>query len=312
MTLNDGQTKSIYKPVNITVIKSPVEIEYDLTNPFNVNYNPYEIVIDTSWLFCESNGEYLGDENDFDFSCNKLYYKNTPDKSVQYSSGFCCSCPISTIFFGTSSSNIRGSCGIFSPSRTAHCMRYHPTWYTGYKLGKSKAKYNITLTIETMNSSGETTKSSVSLNESYLTYSDKDLILRATITNPNVQVEGIDTLQGQTFLKPTTGQSNTSSNWLKVESSMISQNGSECNKIGVSMETFHNQHDKCQVSKNSCLKNQVHNLIEQDKQRKSSGKSFKYILNSEYTGAVSIKNEQGNDYSHYLKKKFDGKHMTEI
>ena len=167
ITFNDGETKNAYVPINITITKSPVEIDYELTNPFAVNYNPYEVVIDTSWMFCESNGEYLGDENDFDYSCNKLYHKNDSSEAVPYSSGFCCSCPMSTIFFGSSSTSIRGGCSIFSSSRTAHCMRYHPTWYTGYTIGKSKAKYSITINTEKLNASGETIKSTTSLNESY-------------------------------------------------------------------------------------------------------------------------------------------------
>jgi len=67
---------------------------------------------------------------------------------------------------------------------------------------------------------------------------------------------------------------------------MLSHNGSECDKIGVSMETFHNQNNKCQVVKNNCLKNQIHSLISEDHQRKAKGTNFKYVLDSKYFGTT--------------------------
>jgi hypothetical protein len=145
LQLETGEYKTLATQLNITLSKSKVQLYYELSIPTLYNYHAHEILIDTSWLFCD--GEtYAGDENPSAKSCNQLY--TAQKQKVPYSQGFCCSCPWTTTYFGLTSGVSRPDCALFSSSRTGHCMRHDGRWYNGFTVGKNEAVYNVTLTVD--------------------------------------------------------------------------------------------------------------------------------------------------------------------
>lgn len=148
----NGELKELESQVNITLTKSPVIIEYNLFNPVRYNYHPHEIVLDSSWIFCDGESN-LGDENPIGSSCNELY--DETGNKIKFSSGFCCNCPLATTVFGVTYGVKRGRCELFSSMKTVHCMRNDRSWYNGFQVGHNMAVYNITVYVDGVDQHGQ-------------------------------------------------------------------------------------------------------------------------------------------------------------
>jgi hypothetical protein len=144
------------------------------------------------------------------------------------------------------------------------------------------------------------------LDESNSTVNNKELILTANIINANNKVDGVSDLESQVLLAPEGGFENSNGDWLLVNKNVISHNGTECDKIGVSMDTFYNQSNKCGARKGSCLKNQIYDLLKEDSQRKDKGQYLKYVADKAYN-RIAVK---GNNS--FLTAEFEGKHMSQV
>ena len=62
---------------------------------------------------------------------------------VDYSGGFCCSCPVMTVFTGIQEGLHRGNCGLLSSDETAHCLDFSDTLFAGYSIGDYYYDYDI-------------------------------------------------------------------------------------------------------------------------------------------------------------------------
>lgn len=144
------------------------------------------------------------------------------------------------------------------------------------------------------------------LSEANSSVNDQELILRANIVNANSKADGVSDLEGQVLLAPEGGFENDKGDWLLVNKNVISHNGTECDKIGVSMVTFYNQANKCGARKGSCLKNQIYDLLKSDSQRKAKGQNLKYLADKAYN-RIAVK---GNNS--FLTTEFRGKHMSQV
>ena len=56
-----------------------------------------------------------------------------------------------------------------------------------------------------------------------------------------------------------------------ISKELVTLDGSECDKIGVSYEAFQNQANKCSMIIGSCLKNQLEDFNSDDLQRINEG-----------------------------------------
>ena len=61
------------------------------------------------------------------------------------------------------------------------------------------------------------------------------------------------------------------SRWMFISKELVTLDGSECDKIGVSYEAFQNQANKCSMIIGSCLKNQLEDFNSDDLQRINEG-----------------------------------------
>lgn len=63
-----------------------------------------------------------------------------------------------------------------------------------------------------------------------------------------------------------------------IPKEMVTLDGSECDKIGVSFEAFQNQGNKCGMIIGSCLKNQLEDFYSEDLARINKGICSVYTL----------------------------------
>eukprot|EP00887_Chlorella_sp_A99_P005310 scaffold1.g5310.t1 len=67
--------------------------------------------------------------------------------------------------------------------------------------------------------------------------------------------------------------------WMIVEPTLVTQNGLECDKIGVSYTAFRNaQANRCQVAQGSCLRNQLYDMYWGDVDRMKRGLGPLYLI----------------------------------
>lgn len=70
--------------------------------------------------------------------------------------------------------------------------------------------------------------------------------------------------------------------WLLVNREMVTFTGSECNKIGVGYTAFQTQGQRCNVPVNSCLENQIHDILMEDIERVQNQQSPHYLVTGQF------------------------------
>ncbi|XP_074662084.1 hapless 2-like [Tubulanus polymorphus] len=253
----------LYEPVVIKVHQQPVSFIYPFFHQYNVNNKPYEMIITKDNL-----QGYLGcNDNTLPHLCA---FKD-PEKK-----GFCCPC--STDIYhtrgGQDCKNLETPDGLDdSYHASAHCLKFHPVWYSVHDLQNPYLEHNIKLHAYTINSLSDKW---VSLNAnldilvgaqnvdvtditnqvlvSYTGFSFSPELLPINHIrkyllipelNPEVPLDE-DPLQ----MKGGPGE------YLVLDKDLFSFSGDQCNAIGVSHSAFVNQNQSCLHSAQSCLHNQ--------------------------------------------------------
>jgi hypothetical protein len=147
----EDENKNVLKldnPISLGISKSQVLVQYPLKYRKHFPAQLYEKVMSTVWPFCSegimnSEGEVVTDSTcGFRTDLAELY-GDVP--IVDYSGGFCCSCPAMTVFTGMSDGVYRGDCGLLSSDETAHCLEFSDTLFAGYSIEDYYYDYDITL-----------------------------------------------------------------------------------------------------------------------------------------------------------------------
>ncbi|GAB4818016.1 hypothetical protein N2152v2_005062 [Parachlorella kessleri] len=74
------------------------------------------------------------------------------------------------------------------------------------------------------------------------------------------------------------------SDWLVMDESMLTLDGTACNKIGVGYSAFCNQPNRCDVAAGTCLASQIVNLVADDQDRLAKGLTPRYLITKYGTG----------------------------
>ena len=138
----DGKEINLDQPLKVSVQKSSVEVSYNTIYLQDVNYNPQERVIDSSYLSC-SEGTYLGSLKLTDATCSLK--RDDKGAVVKDSQGYCCSCPLLTYLAGVRSGTKRGDCGFLSSSMSAHCLHLPEAWFSLFEIPSYSFNYIITI-----------------------------------------------------------------------------------------------------------------------------------------------------------------------
>lgn len=277
-------------PLTLSLAKSQVHTKYPLQYIMDVPTTVTEQVIPQDWPLCSEGSTYNG----------KILSNSTCGLQttalgvfVPYSGGFCCTCPLLAILTGISSTVTRNTCTAFGKTQAAHCLRFSSSFYSVYSISQFMTDFNVTLTLGFNNGTNQNITTILSPSNRIA----NNGILFSQIVGSFAPTSPPTDLQSKFLLRPkpiinTNQSASVSTNWLLIDNSAITFDGSECNKIGVSYSAFQNQNNACQSIAGTCLGNQIPDLIASDSLRISNRLSAQWLLMKQgnFTGIQSSSN----------------------
>lgn len=273
-----GDTDMLLNPIKITISKTPVYAIYPVIYVQDFNYHPKEKIVSTDLINCE----------DGDLSSNPTcgwQYDIHSGKKIPHSQGFCCKCNFGQII-GTSSSSKRGSqCQMLNlgiGSATAHCLVYDELWWGAYEIKNYSFDYTVSITIQNYTHINSSEIMYLSPSDIIATTPDKNIIARIIgdflpSTLP-IDYSEYYLLIPKHPISHSMVQAETKY-WMLVKSSLLTFDGSECDKIGISYYAFRTQGDRCEVGVSTCINNQIYDLLQSDNERIQKGQKPLYLIN---------------------------------
>lgn len=280
-----GMAKVEFDPIQLTISRSSVFYRYPSFYVASFNANPYELTEKGS----------LADLCDDSFttkaSCGLQYtWDGTP---IPYSQGYCCTCgACSGVRLCGANARSALACNIFSDYSVATCLRFGDLWYNGYSLGQANLWFTIELTF-TRNSTKGLETSTLRLSPENLDASDASFGAMAQIVGTFAStVEPLYLADKYLFIPDSKDVVNDVQEYLLLPNTMVTLDGTECNKVGVSYYAFNSQGNRCEMEAGSCLQNQLVSLRDKDKMRVAAGKKPAYLL-SGYGDATTTPASEG-------------------
>lgn len=291
-----GETKVFAEPYRISVTKTPVAVTYPLHYVQTFNSHPFEEVVYTRTCSDGGNAEQP--------TCG--WFRNEEGKRVENSQGFCCECSWGETIdetWGESEEVTRGNidCNYFGnggenvidgTQESAHCLRFDPLWYNGFGIGESQLEFTITVTVAKVGASEAPSSSSPSttpglpdvqtlmLRPSVPLSKNAGGTVLARLEGDFAPYEAIPVYSEKLLMVPKSPEGvKDQTQWMMVDKGRMTFDGSECNKIGTSFEAFKvRQGDACRQKVDSCLENQLADLVEADAAMAASGRLGEYML----------------------------------
>jgi Male gamete fusion factor len=266
---SNNQTKNLFYPIKIAVSKSKVKARYPLNYIQDFNNKPKELLISRSVFDCSDGGDSSNP------TCGWKY--DSQGNRIWDSQGYCCTCDFLD-FLGIDKGNYeRGyACQAFnlgSGSATAFCLVWDGLWYSSYEILDYSIYFTITVQIASTDENGNYTLRSYELSPTIPIISTPKAILR--LIGDFSPYSPPPSFDSTILFTPSRPVSNTrvqvgSPYWMGIDRSMISFDGTECNKVGTSYTGFRGQANKCSMQVNSCFQNQLDDLHQQDITRESN------------------------------------------
>ncbi|GFH27554.1 generative cell specific-1 [Haematococcus lacustris] len=234
------------------------------------NFKPVEVVVRPSSRQCNA-GDYESSP-----TCGWYYVDG---QQIPSSQGFTCQCSTSQIFdatLGGSNERTRANldCDFWSnpldilTGRTpcsAHCLDFDPLWYSVLTLSPS-----VPLALSSSR------LVSAKLLGDLATYTQLPAISNMVLLVPRPSGWSPDQILA-----------GDRSQWLLLESSQFSMDGSQCDKVGTSFSAFRYQVDGCARAPQTCLGGQIKDLMAADALRISRGRVPLNLLTRYTYGANS-------------------------
>lgn len=293
-----GSTVSLVTPVTIRVTKSVPSILYPVTYVRNFNAAPYEIAVPTALFGCSA------DSTSSTPTCGRAYYAAS-GAPVPYSEGYCCDCSLcDLVTLCDSDSRAQISCSLLGNAEAASCLRFSSMWYSGYTIGLAQRSYAITIniTVNQSTSSASLTSSSTQLvlSPSVISASQATPVgVSARLVGDFSSFTATWDLTSKMLFVPAGDASDArvaagAQEWLIVPTTMVSTDGTECNKIGVSYAGFNGQGNRCEMHAGSCTSNQLEDLRNADVAAVAAGRAPTYFAaaygNASYGSTSSSSN----------------------
>eukprot|EP00877_Chromochloris_zofingiensis_P011445 jgi/Chrzof1/6554/Cz19g00260.t1 len=291
--------RDLLQPVVVQITKSPLYASYPLTYLQSFNYKPYESITRPGPGNCKD-GAY-----DTAPTCGWYYASG---QQLADSQGFCCQCSPGQIWDSTLGQNTQKSrggidCDFFTdpldillgryPS-SAHCLNFDPQWYGGYKLGEATLQFQIIITITMLNAtSGLNSTETLSVSPSVPLASSSGRTMTINLLGDLAGYTQLPVLSSKLLMipRPLTNQTlddvlGDKSNWMLVDTSLVSYDGQACDKVGTSFGAFRNQANGCKRAPQVCLTNQLKDLRTIDSNRIALGQVPLYLV-AQYTYGTS-------------------------
>ncbi|CAC9542898.1 conserved hypothetical protein [Leishmania infantum JPCM5] len=302
MTVNNG-TAVQFSPLRITTSRSAVRYRYPLFYVQNYNAKPYEATVKGS-LLNQCNADFNADTA----TCGLAY--DAAGKAIPYSQGFCCDCSMcQTLGLCQPDARANAACNIFDKYTTASCLRFAQRWYSGYTIGGYMTWYTVNLTLS-RNVSGSGGAGAAEKVVMHLSPSNNgetagegwDVMARIVGTYAPVD-QPLDLTSRMLFapaIPPNDARVQAgAAEWLLLPTNLVTLDGRECDKVGVSYEAFASQGNKCNLRPGSCLSSQLEDYRTADLQRIAAGNKGQYMATS--FGDFNLENDAATSpYISYL------------
>ncbi|KAL4570816.1 hypothetical protein LXL04_026479 [Taraxacum kok-saghyz] len=254
----DNNMRTVRDPPVITVNKSAAYAQYHLTYIRDVPYKPEELYFKTRKCDRNAGPNIVHD-------CVAL--RDEHGNIIERTKPFCCSCG--------GQRRVPSSCGNFFDKmvkgkvNTAHCLRFPGEWFHVFGIGQHSVGFTIRVEVKTGSKISE-----VIISPQNRTAISHDNFLRVNLIGDYVGYNDIPSFENFFLVTPRQGNpgqpddlGRNFSMWMLLERVRFTLDGMECNKIGVSWDAFNTQPNFCTAPFLSCLRNQLWNFWEADKNR---------------------------------------------
>ncbi|CBZ30602.1 conserved hypothetical protein [Leishmania mexicana MHOM/GT/2001/U1103] len=302
MTIDDG-TVVQFSPLRITTSRSAVRYRYPLFYVQNYNAKPYEATVRGN-LLNQCNADFNADKA----TCGLAY--DAAGKPIPYSQGFCCDCSMcQTLGLCKPDARANAACNIFDKYTAASCLRFGQRWYSGYTIGGYMTWYTVNLTLSrSVSVSGGA--DAVEKVEMHLSPSNNGETagegwdVMARIVGNYAPVDQPLDLTSRMLFAPAIPPNDVrvqagAAEWLLLPTNLVTLDGRECDKVGVSYEAFASQGNKCNLRPGSCLSSQLEDYRTADLERIAAGNKGQYMATS--FGDFNLENDAATSpYISYL------------
>ena len=274
---SDNSTSTLLYPLKIALQKSAVTARYPLNYLQDFNNKAQELLIASTIFNCDDGAESTNP------TCGWKY--DDQGNRIWDSQGYCCTCDLED-FLGINSGNYeRGfACEAFnlgSGSSTAFCLVWDSLWYSSYQILQYQISYTISIQITTPDINGNYTTETYSLSPSVREIDTPNALLTLIGDfSPSSPPPTFDSAVLFTASRPPSHYMVQvgSPYWMAIDTSMISFDGTQCNKVGTSYTGFNGQPNKCNSLVGSCFGNQLDDLHSTDTQRQSNNERPLYFI----------------------------------
>ena len=240
------------------------------------------------------------------------------------SQGFCCGCSMSNAMDQSIDGSLDGSgisagggsefrakldCNVFRTGlplqAAAHCMMHGSEWYSGYNVGSSRTEFDIFVDVSvgrspssTVDDSGESMSTTLRLGPDVLLNRTADGFVIAELLGDLSKYASNPVLNGKYLMIPpknSEGLLAPREDWLLLDKTMVTLDGSECDKVGVSFGTFRGQPTRCYRAPGTCLRNQIKDILEEEEKRMQLGIQPLYLLKRYGTGISTMRSNEERD-----------------
>lgn len=306
---SDKDCRELADPVHISLTKSHVNANYELSYTQSFNHKPIEAVMYTGTG--ESSAICKDGANEQHPTCG--WYTNPETGSqVADSQGFCCPCDVDGTWGDTigggSPQLARGNvdCSLLGNflflggvPASAHCMNLDMLWHAGYNVGRAEVDYSINVLLvhkptDHLNLTDGVQAETISVTPQAPIQLTTDAFLSVQLLGDLASFVSPPVLSEKILLIPTPRGASSQeifngdkSRWMLVDKGRFSLTGTDCDKIGSSFTAFRSHPDKCKRPIGTCLANQIADLHEEDEQRVNAGQTPLYFLSQ--WGSVDLK-----------------------
>eukprot|EP00033_Pygsuia_biforma_P003888 GCRY01004257.1.p1 GENE.GCRY01004257.1~~GCRY01004257.1.p1 ORF type:complete len:967 (+),score=239.56 GCRY01004257.1:70-2970(+) len=294
----DGTVEKLAKAVTVKISKSEVRIAYPIYFKQHFNNKPKETTISMLMVNCKDTGSSP--------SCG--YAEDTYGNRIDYSSGYCCSCSMlshlsgnNDLRGGTDCSPYVAGLPILQTQGEAHCLSFDELWYGGFSIGTAETVFDIYLDVYYPSEDKENgyTHERLTIGPSSTWAKSSSGSILARYISSFAPHKSAANLEDQYLLipySPLTHERVVEGNadpgkWLLVDSSEVTLDGRDCNRVGVSYEAFAFESGKCGRSVGSCLFNQPDDFYKSGDHFLSSLGEFAAELNSDDDAKLMVKFE---------------------
>jgi hypothetical protein len=288
-TTTTASTTVSFSPITITTSRSAVRYRYPIFYVQNYNAKPYEATVKGK-LLNQCNDDFNPDRA----TCGVAYDSN--GKAIPFSQGFCCDCSMcQTLGFCEPDARANKACNIFDEYTTASCLRFGQRWYSGYTIGTYVTWFTLNVTVARNTTAGSgnaapgvaqtVVQQRVVLQLSPTVLGDTagdGWGASARLVGSFAPTDQPLDLTGHMLFAPALPLTDErvlagAAEWMLLPNTLVTLDGSACNKIGVSYEAFASQGNKCNLQPGSCLRSQLEDYRTDDLARVAAGKKPQYM-----------------------------------